>query len=516
VLKRINLDFIVLLFIFFLFIAFTFLPFYFSNINKQLWKDYYLLCVKKGYDYKEKLSGFVWDDIICYENTSINLSVYNDIEEVALENLDSRLDERDPRLDPYMKELGDYFFGDDSWNYIFIPSNKPVQYVFINLFFSLPGYGTQWIISDFNISREILSILFTVVFFLLIFNLKDKNRMFTSFSFIPWLVIILTGSFYDLITFFIVFPALFLIIDIGVDLLKINFYFSDKSIKDNPDFKNLAGRFLYLIISVIVSFLSRITNDNLFIELFRILFPVFSCFGILSLYYYFNKIRINQSSHTPFYPVSILRENKWKKLNKPVLILIPLMIILVPIIFSIEAPLSRIKVPAPYVLKGAEDFSWNSLEMLNKYEPDSSLPDISDYVIHMAFQEGFVYGAEYQFPEGNRELIVDSYKENSVSGEIEKYYEVVLKFDQLWLEKILGSIQRGSLPKLLLDQEKPVYVIYSTKDMYFTEFSIWNCLGMIVFVFFPIFFIESLWTSNQLYGNKESTRKLPRKAKFDK
>ena len=85
-----------------------------------------------------------------------------------LEDLDSRFDERDPRLDPYMKELKNYFFGEDSWNYIFIPSDKPIQYIFINLFFSLPDYGSKWIISDFNISREILSILFTAVFFILI------------------------------------------------------------------------------------------------------------------------------------------------------------------------------------------------------------------------------------------------------------------------------------------------------------------------------------------------------------
>ena len=82
-------DFIILLLIFFLFIFFTFLPSYFPNTNEQLWKNYYLLCVKKDFNYKEKLTGFVWEEIICYENTKVQFTAFNDLDEITLDKLES-------------------------------------------------------------------------------------------------------------------------------------------------------------------------------------------------------------------------------------------------------------------------------------------------------------------------------------------------------------------------------------------------------------------------------------------
>ncbi len=511
--KRIKLDYIILFLLFLLFICFTFIPFNFPNTNQQLWKNYYLLCVKNDFNYKEKLNGFVWEDIISYENTEVTFTVFNDFSEISLKDLDERFDEMDPRLDPYMNSLKNYFFGDNSWNYVFIPSDVPVQFIFINLFLSLPDYGTKWVISDFNITKEILSIIFMTAFFLFIRNLKKKNKIFISFSFISWMVIILTGSFDDLITFYTIFPALFLIIDLGIGMLNDKIYFSDRKFENNPDYNNLKGRFGYLILVVILSLFNRITNDNVMIEIIRILFPVFSCFSVLGLYFYFNKIKVDKSSHELFYSVPIIKRNKWKQINKPTLILLIVIMILVPILFSIEAPLYKIEVPVPKEVDGVDDFSWNSLKILNNLEQNTGVPDISDYVVHMAFQEGFIYGAEYKLPEADEELVLDSYKENKETGEIEKYYEVVFKFDQLWLSNVISEISKGSFEKLFIDQGKPVSISYNIKDIYFNDFSLWNCLVLIIFVVFPIFFFDYLWTSTIIYDIKKGTHELPQKAK---
>lgn len=504
--KNIRSDSLKLSVTFLLFICFTFLPSYLPNTNERLWKNYYLLCIKKEFNYEKNISSFIWEQNISYENTGVNFTVFNDKENVKLKDLESRFDQRDPRLDPYMKNLKSYFFGDDSWNYIYIPADMPVQYVFLNLFLTLPGYGKLWIISDFNISKEILSVFITALFFILVINLKNKNRIFVSFSFISWINVILSGNFNDLVTFLIVFPAVFLIIDISIDFINLKIHFPQKSLKDNIDYNNLKGRLLYLCIVLLIPIAGRLTNGTFLTETVRITFPVLSCFSMLGLYFYFNRIRMKTKSHELFYPVSIIKEKKWDKINKPVLITIAALLIIVPVIFSIEAPVSGIKVPVPEKIDGAEDFSWDSLEKLHNIENNSVLPDISDYVMHAAYQDGFVYGAEYDFPVKNSELLIDSYEVSKESGRIEKYYETVLQYDDSWLENMFKNLKKGSISKMLFDQDRPVSVNLSERNRYLEDFTL--CFGLFVFILFPFFFIDSLWTSNQLYGNKDNKRKF--------
>ena len=137
---------------------------------------------------------------------------------------------------------------------------------------------------------------------------------------------------------------------------------------------------------------------------------------------------------------------------------------------------------------------------------NTDVPDISDYVTHMAFQEGFIYGAEYKLPKADEELVSDFYKENKETGEIEKYYKVVFRFDELWLSNLISEINKGNFEKLFIDQGKPVSISYDIKDIYFNDFSLWNCLVLLVFIIFPIFFFDYLWTSTLIYGNKRDTQ----------
>jgi hypothetical protein len=117
-------------------------------------------------------------------------------------------------------------------------------------------------------------------------------------------------------------------------------------------------------------------------------------------------------------------------------------------------------VPQPVPLSGHDHVDFEALQAVDRAS-SSGLVDLSDYLAHRAYQEGFVYGAEYGLPAEGEALYLSRFSREGESTVRER--EVVLRFDREWLEKTLQSAggNGASVASLLANGNTPAGVVRS-------------------------------------------------------
>jgi hypothetical protein len=117
-------------------------------------------------------------------------------------------------------------------------------------------------------------------------------------------------------------------------------------------------------------------------------------------------------------------------------------------------------VPRPAPVSGHERVDFEALQAVDRASP-SGLVDLSDYVAHRAYQEGFVYGAEYGLPAEGEALYLSRF--SRVGETTVRDREVVLRFDREWLEKTLQPADGNgaSVAGLLANGNTPSGVVRS-------------------------------------------------------
>ncbi len=106
-------------------------------------------------------------------------------------------------------------------------------------------------------------------------------------------------------------------------------------------------------------------------------------------------------------------------------------------------------------------FSWEAVsrfvERRRGIDDSRYLPDISDYLSHMAYHQAYFYGGDYRFPLPGEEIRISEYKRE---GErIIQNEKVVKMFTDQWYEDIIDKAVKGKgVPRLLLSQEGPFRV----------------------------------------------------------
>jgi hypothetical protein len=111
--------------------------------------------------------------------------------------------------------------------------------------------------------------------------------------------------------------------------------------------------------------------------------------------------------------------------------------------------------PRPAPLSRADEIDFAALRELES--DGAGLVDIADYVAHRAYQEGFVYGAEYGVPEAGEEITLSRIRERD--GRRVQEEEVVLRYDEGWLSRVL-AVETGIGP-LLVNGNRPSGVVRS-------------------------------------------------------
>jgi len=110
-------------------------------------------------------------------------------------------------------------------------------------------------------------------------------------------------------------------------------------------------------------------------------------------------------------------------------------------------------IPMPVRYKDVQTFSWQDIAALHGRKEPGSLPDLSDYLTHMAYQEGFMYNREYAFPRMNESITVKRFLEQDEA--IFSESDCVKQFTDTWYEDIMANASTHGITGLLLKQDSP-------------------------------------------------------------
>ena len=111
-------------------------------------------------------------------------------------------------------------------------------------------------------------------------------------------------------------------------------------------------------------------------------------------------------------------------------------------------------VPRPLAVPSGAGFTLAELPVAGPVGPHG-LPGISHYVAHAAYQETLQFGRAFAVPVPDERVTVDQYRRGQDGRVVHEAVEVV-RFSERWLQATMGALPRVSLPALLVAQGGPV------------------------------------------------------------
>lgn len=508
-----------------LFVLFTLLPLVVPSYRAkgQLWNGYYTILIKRGTAYRDFIAQGGWNRIlkdsdaagrVISETTqTVEFSSFEGLDSVRVDHLDGRFDPLDPRLDPYMKRLIHFFKDSGKWMRFYVPSRTPAFRFFIRLLLVFPGYGRNWRLADFDIYGKTLSLLMSVIFLIILYFTKRQfqHRWVLLLGYAPWFFALVSGDFYDLISFYLLFSAWYLVIEDSLDMAK-EYVFSDWL---RPDLESLRYRYLYLAGVFLLTTLLRMLSGQPGKELVRNFSPVIATFMLTGAYILSVQIHYFTHEHLIFSPIRIIGGSRGKS-REGCIVGMCLLVVVTPFLLLVGGPTSKLSVPVPTSLAGSSSFSWRALELLwqskGRNPEQVRLPDIAEYVVHTAFQEGLAYGQSYSFPARGSVLTVSNFREDRRNHRIMKTSQIVATYDEDWLAKALDHPGPGSVERMLLDQSKPVSIVLQPVGSVLPGFSLWKSSVLFLFVFFVLFSFDFIWVPVLVYSDKNQEKIVNRKA----
>ena len=372
---------------------------------------------------------------------------FDGTESVTVHDLPGRLDRLDPRLDPYMQSLGEYFYcswqGGD-FHLLYLPVAGRVISLHLRLRRIFRGSDIRWILPESHRSpRWTAFVLFLGFVVYLCFRIRSIWGWAVA---VPWILGFRQGDYGFLFAAFVGFWAWSrIIVEIPVVYTYYLNYGTPKVDKER------IMRYLYLLaISIGVALLALplgwySAGGAGFVFTAHGLSLMLACFqGVVCLW------KHRTQTHRLFFSVSILdgkRAETTAGLNRSIDRLTPFAAILIlPLLLMLsvkEIP----RIPLPISLPEVEDQSWESLSRLRLLGIEDHLPDVSDYLSHMAYQDTIAFGGEYRFPNRGDTHTLPSYAWED--GRVVVRKRVMLEFTEAWYQDILRAVPENGILAML-------------------------------------------------------------------
>ncbi len=150
-----------------------------------------------------------------------------------------------------------------------------------------------------------------------------------------------------------------------------------------------------------------------------------------------------------------------------------------------------VAVPAPLRVPGADDLSHGSIARLERYRSGDRLPDLAMYLTHRAYQEAFMHGREFVFPQPGEEVTRERYR-RAADGITEETV-VALRFDDDWVRQVRSETPSGSPMRLLWEQGEAVGVVFESRPAIYSARSTVVRHGALVAVTLLAFLFSSVF-----------------------
>jgi hypothetical protein len=420
----------------------------------QEWKGFRVIAVESDVDIPstERIINEAGVRTLSRHSCTVEFFDYSGFSSLSVAGLEDRFEPSDPRLDPYMRGIGGYFSVDTAAG--------PRELVYLETGLStrkltrllrsilsdgswslLGGRGGVWTFLPIPLAAAASAVLF----------LFGKKRPLSFAGIIPWI-----GPLCILPPFAAPFIPVALFC-----WLRYSERISDSFLRslhaEAPSFliRKIGREGIPFACCLLPLFFLSIFMGGGFLGILILLCSFLGMISILMVWILLTIRRYGKQEHPLFFRIPILEERTGvlppRAFVQPVsAIAFSFLLLLLPTGFP-----ARAEGPFPRPLRGAPAISWESIALLGENRSPDLLPDLSDYLSHMAFQEGFSFGREYRFPVRDEEIKISRYNWNG--KRIERSDVTAKRFTEDWYEGIMSLAEAHGIPRLLIAQGQPCF-----------------------------------------------------------
>ena len=443
----------------------------------DVWKAYVPVLVEKGAKLSEGgMESFFqelgWDDIISRDSQDVVFFDYDGEKTVSYNQLEEYVLPQDQRFDEYLRGLGGYFEGSIDGSpaevlYIGNPSGSETAWRQTEK--ALEKTGSSYYIPLAKTGGGIYYwplIILNMLMFLILIPVKGRLLfLFGAAAALPWTgtmqfplfaLNMLQISGWALLSGW-AGDAFARYLNIGYESLKRDFMFR-----------------LYMYTGCAVAGLGvavssfQYTSSGMLILLSLTSSAAHA--ALLYLYYLLIQRRFKRQQHTLFFPVPMRRETKrniflmWRCTA-----VIVTAVVLPTAVFHLlgNTPEREVIYPQPYNINSDSSITDCGLDWEKTarfagtkkpaYPPGDGLPDLTDYIKHRAYQEGYLYGREYEFPYQDEKIILRMYEKQGIKiFEQDKVFKI---FTEMWYDGIITDASKNGVSRLLYAQNRAVQIV---------------------------------------------------------
>ncbi|HUX22754.1 MAG TPA: hypothetical protein VMW69_16080 [Spirochaetia bacterium] len=437
----------------------------------QVWKGYYTVLVSDAVpvgEVQRRLDLARISDISA-ANSIVEFDDFSHESSVSVAGLPGRLDPLDPRYDPYLREIPSYFH-QGRWNIIYLQLATPVPFAYLTIGHVLRGL--PWRAADFNWRASLLCTLFLGVVMAYVLRRSRRPRIETLTLLCggaPWLAAVISGNYTAALGAGLVYLGWASIIELGFPAFR---YYLECRTVERERLVPMAGNALATFFAAcllagiepeILPFLKDGSGGLLLLSA-----------GLIAIEMW----KWERRQHKLYFPVTIGygdRRTAHFLVRSAAVSWVAVLLLASPLI-ALRDWHGDVEIPTPVLYPG-EAQSWGGLRMLWDASEGRGLPNLSDYVAHRAYQAGLPYGASFEMPRPNEQVMEATY--SRTGDRIHSGRAIVESYSDEWFRRVLA--EGGGVVRLL--EAQPGLVAPTLKRIFEPAFPV---------SYLPLFWLAAL------------------------
>lgn len=426
----------------------------------RVWQGYYLLLVDRDVQCEQivaRLANAGFEHVVAECTVTVSLNAFDSLESVPLSRIAVRLDPVDPRFDPYMRDLPAWFratLGDDSMSIIYLATEDNPRTAYRRTAAALSGSDVRWVFPEWERRGAwVFGIAFLLLPTITVLRLKGL-RVAAVAAALPWVGWVLHGGLPAFGAAVVVYGAVVLFMHRARHALREGR--GERLLRDG-----------FVLLAVVLTVVVSVPHGG-YLSRLPVVAAATGSLAVLLLLVLLRRERYRNTDHALFTPLPLLSRRHAASAPGDVALLAPALIlaILAPLVYvAVPSSATAPEIPEPEPLVGTLH-SFETLQQLSNSTGPGNPPNLADYVAHRAFQEAFMYRAEWAVPRGGERVVRQRVAQNG--GQLERTNETIVEYTPEWLDRVLQQSAVSGVEAIQLAQPYPTRVVLRRKSrLYF-------------------------------------------------
>ncbi len=464
-----------------------------TQSRSSTWSGFYSLLVPRS----EERSGLVpalraegLERVLSLGTATVRVSDFSGLEEVAVTGLDERLAPMDPRWDPFLRELPEFFRGGPGGQYeiLYLRTDAPIGAVRSSVRHAVEAVGgvAGWELAESPSPVRAVYLLGFAAVLAAVLLPAGRTRRTAAAGALPWLGTVAWGGGGTFVAAALIYYAWVMFADSGRRYLDHRLQYGNWQ----------AGRRELRHSALVLAATWAIVLGVHPAQSIGVLVPIFiSSLGLAAwsgLSVAMAVFKRREQDHRLFVPVTLRTQPaaiSAVSRYASTAAWVALFVVAAPFAAALLPQSSVPDIPRPVPVAEGAEMSLEALNALGASSGDTGTVDIADYVAHRAYQEGFVYGARYGVPASGSTLTLSRFRE--AGGLTVREEEVMLRYDRAWLDGVLTENETG-IGALLSNGNVPSGVVRTSEPGVYSpgthpaRYSLQALLAFLPFLFLGI------------------------------